>query len=31
MLLLGENLHYSGGCDSYFEYFMKIPHKRLNI
>lgn len=31
MLLLSENLHYSCGCDSYFEYFMKIRYKRLNI
>lgn len=31
MWRLGENLHYSSGCNGYFEYFLKIRRKRLNI
>ena len=31
MLLLSENLHYSCGYNGYFEYFLKIHRKSLNI
>lgn len=31
MWRLSENLHYSCGCNGYFEYFLKIHRKRLNI